>query len=57
MMFDVSDLTAPVVLDPYVSSNPYVDHNWILPPGYSWHMETTSWAVTPRDPNDLETLG
>ena len=41
---------------PYL--DPTVDHNWyILPPGYSYHMETATWAVTPRDPNDLETLG
>ena len=39
--------------------NPTVDHKWrILPPkGYTWHLETTSWAIMPRDPNDLETLG
>lgn len=38
--------------------DPTVDHHWsILPPGYTEHLETTGWSVTPRDPNDLETLG
>lgn len=40
---------------PYL--DPTIDHNWVLPPEYTEHLETTSWSVTPRDPNDLETLG
>ena len=37
--------------------DPNVEHSYILPPGYSAHLETTGWSVTPRDPNDMETLG
>jgi hypothetical protein len=37
--------------------DPTIDHHWVLPPEYSWHLETATWSVTPRDPEDYETLG
>ena len=37
--------------------DPTTDHKWhILPPEYTWHMETTTWSITPRQPSDFEAL-
>ena len=37
--------------------DPTIDHKWhILPPEYKWHMETTTWSITPREQSDFEAL-